>query len=589
MSAPDVSVERMRARYRIAAAPAGTRERLDAILAEVVGSSLEPALRRLAVDPREEICIDAVAARVRLRLGATDAAAGAAWSAGIAEAIARARAAGGPGVVRYASRRQALADLVAGVARDDLGRAWAWRQLGLWQAPAAPAADRVAAEAVRALRVEPEAIVPVLALIARAGLFGVFARRIGAGGLVMVAAAALEAAGASVAAALVPPGRAAGPSPLGGAARGRGPEPLEAAPAGAGGAAAAAAVRVADASSIAAAVAMRPAKLVDEPVALNAVVALAALECEPAALRSSEAATAALVAALTVLLRGRRAAGGGEHERREPDEVAGGGPRSHGSGARPAPSAPSGADGERGASRGDARPGGDAAAERGGEGPPALAGESGHASPDVHSRERGSAPGHGDAGAPHERAARLEAEADDHRVLTDDFGRTRALTGAGGVLFLLHLVDELDLAAALAEAPELVARSPRWSLHRLGMALAGAAADDPAALAFAGLGPDERPPGAEDPPPDEHERDAIAAAAARVVRRLRERLDRPDDPSPALLAEVCARRAEIVHDPGWIEARMSLDEVSLDLRRAGLDLDPGWLPWLGTIVRFVYA
>ena len=30
-----------------------------------------------------------------------------------------------------------------------------------------------------------------------------------------------------------------------------------------------------------------------------------------------------------------------------------------------------------------------------------------------------------------------------------------------------------------------------------------------------------------------------------------------------------------------------LDEISVELRRAGLDLDPGWLPWLGAVVRFV--
>jgi hypothetical protein len=34
---------------------------------------------------------------------------------------------------------------------------------------------------------------------------------------------------------------------------------------------------------------------------------------------------------------------------------------------------------------------------------------------------------------------------------------------------------------------------------------------------------------------------------------------------------------------------MPLDEVDLDVRRAGLDLDPGWVPWLGTVVRYVYA
>jgi hypothetical protein len=55
------------------------------------------------------------------------------------------------------------------------------------------------------------------------------------------------------------------------------------------------------------------------------------------------------------------------------------------------------------------------------------------------------------------------------------------------------------------------------------------------------------------------------------------------------LAPLLARRAELRIDPGWIEARFDLDDVSIDVRRAGLDLDPGYLPWLGAVVRFTYA
>ena len=36
-------------------------------------------------------------------------------------------------------------------------------------------------------------------------------------------------------------------------------------------------------------------------------------------------------------------------------------------------------------------------------------------------------------------------------------------------------------------------------------------------------------------------------------------------------------------------ARLALSDVSTELRRAGLDLDPGYLPFLGTVVRFVYV
>jgi hypothetical protein len=55
------------------------------------------------------------------------------------------------------------------------------------------------------------------------------------------------------------------------------------------------------------------------------------------------------------------------------------------------------------------------------------------------------------------------------------------------------------------------------------------------------------------------------------------------------LAALVARRAEIVADPGWIEARLALEEIDTRVRRAGLDLDPGYLPWLGVVVKFRYV
>jgi hypothetical protein len=195
-------------------------------------------------------------------------------------------------------------------------------------------------------------------------------------------------------------------------------------------------------------------------------------------------------------------------------------------------------------------------------------------------------PGDGTPGDDEEHWARRDH---DDLDAPPEIARSVADTARGGLLFLLHLAGELDLPAELERLPELAARSPRWSLHRLGMALASAERDDPAALAFAGLAPDAEPPEARDPGPDPDELDAIAVTAARVVRRLRELIDRPHDPGPELLAFVCARPARIVCDPGWIEVHMPVEDVSLDLRRAGLDADPGWVPWLGTVVRIVYA
>jgi hypothetical protein len=156
--------------------------------------------------------------------------------------------------------------------------------------------------------------------------------------------------------------------------------------------------------------------------------------------------------------------------------------------------------------------------------------------------------------------------------------RVRAWTQAGGLLFLLPLVAELEPQPG---------RTLRWTLHRLALvALPSLDEADPAALAFAGLGPDDSPPSDHDEVPTEQELTSLTGTTETIAAELAELLER--DPTDDLIAGVCARRAEIVAEPGWIEARLDTRELDVDVRRAGLDLDPGWLPWLGVVVRFVY-
>lgn len=56
----------------------------------------------------------------------------------------------------------------------------------------------------------------------------------------------------------------------------------------------------------------------------------------------------------------------------------------------------------------------------------------------------------------------------------------------------------------------------------------------------------------------------------------------------ALRALRTARAARVRADPSHVDVHLRLAEVDLELRRGGLDLDPGWLPWLGRVVRFHY-
>jgi hypothetical protein len=165
--------------------------------------------------------------------------------------------------------------------------------------------------------------------------------------------------------------------------------------------------------------------------------------------------------------------------------------------------------------------------------------------------------------------------------------RRHDTTRYGGVLFLHHILSALELPDEIASSPALAARSVRWRLHQLALTLVPAEPDDSAALAFAGLLPRDVPPTRGETAPNESERATLDAFAARIAEKLKERLEDPAPPD-ILLWSVCRRNAEIVADPGWIDVHLSLSDVSTQIRRAGLDLDPGYLPWLGVVVKFIY-
>jgi hypothetical protein len=56
-----------------------------------------------------------------------------------------------------------------------------------------------------------------------------------------------------------------------------------------------------------------------------------------------------------------------------------------------------------------------------------------------------------------------------------------------------------------------------------------------------------------------------------------------------VVARIARRRGRVFAERGWIDIELSLDEVDIDVRRAGLDVDPGWVAWLGSVVRFRYV
>ena len=165
-----------------------------------------------------------------------------------------------------------------------------------------------------------------------------------------------------------------------------------------------------------------------------------------------------------------------------------------------------------------------------------------------------------------------------------------ARTAWGGLVFLVHLVVATGAVDRFVERADASGRALLWALGR---ALVDRAAvdddptvpdDDPALLAFCGL-----PPGAPVP-----ETDGDVSTEAELVDAALRELIKPtggdgdgghEDP----LRLVCHRDATVEAEPGWIDVVFALDDVCTDVRRAGLDLDPGYVPALGCVLRFRYA
>jgi len=83
---------------------------------------------------------------------------------------------------------------------------------------------------------------------------------------------------------------------------------------------------------------------------------------------------------------------------------------------------------------------------------------------------------------------------------------------------------------------------------------------------------------------------ALQTAAATLVAQWARSLDDalPDAPAPRL-TWVCQRPGRLKIEPGWIELHLDMDQIDTRIRRIGLDLDPGWVPFLGAVVRIRYA
>ncbi len=568
------TVDRVRARYRMPDTRDGGKARLDRILREALKESLDRCLSEAGFRDTDLIFVRRLFVPFGADLSSTDDAVAEAWARAVAEHLVLAVEKGDDRTfVRYRSPSEALLDLIHRVARGDRSRAWAWEGWGVWHAGEAAGPTEVARGVSRALLSEPTLIAPLMEEAARdPGSLDFLLREIPREAWEKLARTALAAAGGARSLLESPPDPRHAVRKEGDAGEGipgeadfplglAGPDDRKRPPL--------------PASLLASPLVRGAGGRVGDPGAARALSLLAVLAWDPASLSRREEARSVMARLSHILVTDRRstgpAPGRGAPVRGRP---------APGSEERRPTSEGSPGDPEERPFRDDRRPRLERLPreERSEPESPARATEGAGArrsragadpSPRAGARAEGGSP---DQGSPSP-APRSAEDRTEH----------------GGLLFLLHLVDGLGLPARAQDDPRFEGRSFRWVLHRIALDLVPMRPDDAAALAFCGLPPGSHPPSRDAEPPRNRETRAVEELSVEILQALQARLDASEEEAGALLRQVVRRSAGVVADPGWIEVRLLLREVDLPVRKAGLDLDPGHLPWLGAVVRFAYV
>ena len=166
-------------------------------------------------------------------------------------------------------------------------------------------------------------------------------------------------------------------------------------------------------------------------------------------------------------------------------------------------------------------------------------------------------------------------------------------TAAAGLFFLLNALERLGISEALAT--DLASAAPNFAaqvLHRLA-AHAGVADDDPIMIWLDSVVPsasDEEPLRC-DPAwwPTNFLPDREAAPLEYVIRVWCLAVRRWCWRTGKVTVRTVVSRAGVFSvNRTDLDVSLPIDEADIRVRRIGLDLDPGWLPWFGRVVRFHY-
>jgi hypothetical protein len=591
----DLRIGQLDTHYRMPRRTLERRERLVHVLQLAFDDMLEHALERIGISPFEELCIRELHVPLRMRLVEPDHNLALTWSIALASSIQHAIQSGQTQwVVRYGSRVHALIDFTVGLARGDLSRAWAWRQLGFTSETALTGGTSNPWQQV--LLRYPQAILPVLRSAAEQGMFPELARQLEDDRWLELAQAAVAAVG-------------------GNASRLRIDEqPLRMDRYDADEATSAVAeVRHQAAqkqvfaklraglrrSPLARTMAEQLAAQHGEPKRRLAWAALACVDVAPTLLRGGDEMTdlhlrtaTEILLAMSPSVRSSRAESS-SMEAESPAEYVGDlrDAREETAIGRAGPDGPFPTESQR----------------RPGDGTEAAGHSQRNSSASPEESLASRPPRRSTAFAQNDSLKSDETNLDPRQEagnVSTTLGhvkpdvpvlqslplvRTRAPTEYGGLLFLLHVLEALKFPEQVQASSTFSDRLFPWVLHQLGKMLIHCRDDDPALLALVGLGPGGTHPSSDESRPTDDELRELASWLEKIGDYLRLCFCHDTRSGPSLVAWLCTRQAEVVADPGWIELHYSTDQADPAIRRVGLDLDPGFVPWLGVVMKFVYA
>lgn len=146
-------------------------------------------------------------------------------------------------------------------------------------------------------------------------------------------------------------------------------------------------------------------------------------------------------------------------------------------------------------------------------------------------------------------------------------------TRSAGLFFLVSLLSRLGIDTALREQPGLIEREFALKLIHRTAALLGISRDDPA---VAGL------------PPLSTGLEFEGADRAVAVRWSRSMRGSCVTGAAMTLRALVRRSGRVTATPTHIDVLFDHRQADVRIRRAGLDVDPGWVPWFGRVVHFHY-